>query len=268
MSEKGIGVKQQELVSFTKTKQGSLTITHSSGDIVSNTIGHLAAIPLFHLPYWTPDAIAKNPTIELAKKLQARWKDVPWKGDVLARIGNTSLVGDIQRILQNEHIGGPFSFQTKDSAIKKTLAFLYKVLAIPASVLISAQAKFLRIDHYNVFTNTVNVFHPRLAVGMHELGHAEFYNKEPKRTLYALAGHLPIIHSFKEWKASSLAMPKFLNDAERRDAVKLLEPAFAGYLTKDVFWLAFPFSPVLASLMGKGGIPLAAIGGTYMGHTV
>lgn len=212
---------------------GSFTVEYDPRDLVANSVGHVLAIPTFHLPFLTMKDAFKTPSQELAHQVFDRWKDVPWKGDVLVRIGHTSLLGDFMRTFAN------------DKDIKGRPNVFVRALEYPFTTLRGyLEGKLYRQNFYNPFTNTVTVFHPNIAVGMHEVGHAQFFDRTKYKTLWALAGHFPGVSSFMEWKASAFAMKQLKNDTERLQALKILEPAWATYLVGDTFKVLQPFLPV------------------------
>lgn len=241
MPESVIGAKPQELVSTMKTKEGSLSFTYSNTDFVANTIGHVMAIPTTHLILLTFRDMFRNPPPELVDHLQARWKDVPWKGDVLVRVGHNSVFGDVQRLFAKESLRGPLSFNFGEGKLAKAARLALRVLVLPSVVFGGIKAKLFRENYYNILTNTVNIYHPNSAVGMHEAGHAEFFNQEKHRTLYGLFSELPIIKSFTEYKASVLGISHMKSDKERREATKVLEAAWGTYLMGDILTIALPF---------------------------
>lgn len=254
MVEKSIGVTKENYVRTQKTKEGgSVVFAYSANDTLANTVGHVLAVPLVHLPLLTFKNIFETPPKDLVDRLSERWKDVPWKGDVLVRVGHTSIVGDIQRLLaSDEDLKGRPRFSTLSRQVDR----IARVLYIPIQVLKSVSAKVFRADNYDPITNTVNVFHPNLAVGMHELGHAQFLEQQKKTEGWVFFYGWPVIRSFTEWKASANAMKQFKSDAERRQALKVLEPAWGTYIAPDVF-----------SLAGARGLEkLGSIGGLIAGH--
>ena len=236
MAEQPVGTTNENFVSSHKTREGgSLSFAYSDKDFLANTVGHIFAIPAIHLPLLTFGDMLKNPDPGLVDKLRDRWKDVPWKGDVLVRVGHTSIMGDIQRLLaSDEKVKGRAIFSTTHPVIDKVARILY----VPFQVMKAVDNKWSRIDHYDAITNTVVAYHPNLAVGMHELGHAKFLENQKKKEGWVFFYPFPIIRSFMEWKASANAMKQFANDDERRAALKLLEPAFATSFVPDIFGLA------------------------------
>ncbi len=264
MPEHIIGANPKDVVHQRKTSEGSLTFAYNKRDIVANTIGHVLAVPTTHTLLWTWGSAFKNPSEELVTQLFDRYKDVPWKGDVLVRVGHTAIFRDIQRMLaRNEDIRGR-PWNIKDP-VGRSIEYAGKlgavVLMLPGMIV----NKFMRMDYYNPFSNTVNIYHPKLAPGMHELGHAEFFNQmeNKKRAAYYIGIVNPIIQipffrSFYEWQASAIAMKRFKGDAERRQGLKILEGAWSTYMSIDALTAAALVAPALALPLLKAAwsIPL------------
>lgn len=246
MAEHIIGANAADVVHQHTSAEGSLTVTHNTRDFVANTVGHVLAVPFKHLPLWTWDAAFKNPPKELSTKLFERYKDVPWKGDVMVRVGHTSIMGDLQRLWASyDTVKGKSVFSTTHWTIDRAARALYT----PIQIIKSSMAKVFRSDYYDPITNTAVVYHPNLAKGMHELGHAEFWDASKHREAWTTFYAFPIVQSFTEWKASANAMKRFKTDEERRQGLKVLEPMFASYLFSDVLRLVnIPGLPPLPTI--------------------
>lgn len=252
MPEHIIGVRPKDVVHQQKTAEGSLTFVYNKRDIIANTIGHILAVPTTHTLLWTWGSAFRNPSPELVTQLFDRYKDVPWKGDVLVRVGHTSIFGDIQRAMaRNEDVRGrPWNIKDK---FGRTVEYAGKLGAVILMLPGMIKNKFFRADYYNPFSNTVNIYHPKLAPGMHELGHAEFFNQmeNKKRAAYYIGMinpivQIPFFRSFYEWQASAIAMKRFKGDAERRQGLKILEGAWGTYLAIDTLTTAALVAPALA----------------------
>ncbi|HLD25251.1 MAG TPA: hypothetical protein VJB96_05030 [Patescibacteria group bacterium] len=294
MSETIIGARAKDIVHQKLTPEGSLTITHNTRDFLANTVGHVLAVPTIHAGLWTLGSAFKNPSAELAGQLFERYKNVPWKGDVLVRVGQANLTGDIVRILaKNEDIRGrPWMLKGK---LGRGIEYVGKLGVALLTTIQAFGNRLLRNDFYNPFANTVTVFHPRLAVGMHELGHAEFFNQmdRRRRTGYVAAMantlvYLPFFRSRIEWAATANAMKHYVSDVERRNALKIHEAAWATYLVRDALVSLAFLVPALAlpllntpawaislkaALGTKAwalsfGIPLSFYGATLAGHAM
>ncbi len=260
MPEHIIGANPKDVIHHLKTREGSLTFAYNKRDIVANTIGHVLAVPLVHTMMWTLDSAFRNPSRELATQLFERYKDVPWKGDVLVRVGHVNLFGDLQRIFaKNEDVRGR-PWMLKDKA-GKAIEYIGK---LGAAIITTGEAfwsKFTRSDYYNVFSNTAVVYHPKLAFGMHEIGHAEYWNQMDQRSRAAYIGaminnivYLPFLRSNIEWQASANAMKRFKNDTERRQGLKILEAAWGTYLARDALITTAMFAPALALPLLNSGV--------------
>lgn len=292
MSEQIIGVQAKDIVHAAQSKEGSLTVAYNTRDLIANTLGHVLAVPTTHTVLWTWSSAFRNPSRELATDLYQRYKDVPWKGDVLVRVGQANLFGDIQRIFaKNEDIRGR-PWMLKDP-IGRTIEYVGKLGAAILTTKDAIASKITRNDFYNPFSNTVTVFHPKLAAGMHELGHAEFYNQmdRKKRAGYIVAlmnkiVYLPFLRSFNEWQATANAMRHYKNDTERRQGLKMHEAAWATYLSVDALTAMAFVAPALAlplltspawgiaatARLGSRavtlsmGVPMAVYGSSLAGH--
>lgn len=89
-------------------------------------------------------------------------------------------------------------------------------------------------DHYNSFTNTINVYSDLPPVVIHEGGHAKDFAQREKRTLYAFVYAIPVVGAlYHEARASDDALNYFAekNDKEQLDSsYELLTPAYATYV--------------------------------------
>lgn len=272
-----IGVRQKDVAKTQSTPEGGRVSFVLKQDLIARTIGHILAIPTTHLTLLTFNSIFKNPSEELVNNLYERWKDVPWKGDVLVRVGHSSIRGDIERLflLNRDWIKG------RGTTFKMLWAATARTALLPLVLLPTLLGKVLRTDHYNPYTQTVNVFHPRLAPGMHEIGHAQFWDERHplKGALFLLGRVVPFVKSFTEWKASANAMKRFKSDKERREGAKILEGAWGTYFLGDVVSMATPFLPrELTTFLTKplinvtvgglrlGALPLNAAAGALSGH--
>jgi hypothetical protein len=89
-------------------------------------------------------------------------------------------------------------------------------------------------DHFNPFTNTINVYSSDVAVLLHEAGHAKDYvQHEMKGTSFVLPRYLPGIDLLQEGRASNDAI-RYLhcirdNENELR-AYRTLIPAYSTYV--------------------------------------
>ena len=88
-------------------------------------------------------------------------------------------------------------------------------------------------DHYNPFTDTVNLYTGHPAVALHELGHALDFRRRSLPGLYALTRYIPGVALYQEYLASKYAIDfmreRGMHDDELR-AWRLLFPAYSTYV--------------------------------------
>ncbi len=88
-------------------------------------------------------------------------------------------------------------------------------------------------DHYNPFSHTVNVYSDHEAVVLHELGHALDFRKRTFPGLYALAGMVPLVPLYQEFRATWYAIQYFrevgMSEEEIR-SYRMLYPAYFTYI--------------------------------------
>ncbi len=119
-------------------------------------------------------------------------------------------------------------------------------------------------DHYNPFSDSVNLFSNNRSIALHELGHVLDFRSRTYPGLYALIRLIPFVSLYQEYLASLYAV-QFLREIgdleEERRAYRLLFPAYSTYVFGAlVEW--FP-STVTRSLL----LPVI-IGGHITGEAV
>lgn len=194
-------------ISNPETK-GRLTVEYRPDTVVRNGIGALFALHRSLLIGSPSDAFIP-PDSELAKQLFDAWKDVPWKGDVLVRVGGSDIETDIKRF--REFSASKGLTEKKKKKIEKNL---HKQ---------SSNDLLFRRSYYNPYTQTVVVHDQHLAFAMHEMGHAWDHDT---------SGSIPKGLQ-AEWRASAFANSR-MNPADRKMASRYLEPAFATYVGNRV----------------------------------
>lgn len=226
MGENIVGIGKQHIIHTNRTKEGgSFTVAHNTKDIIAGSIGHLLAVPTIHLPLLTFDSMFQNPNKEVAETLARRYKDVPWKGDVLVRVGHASLIGDIARSIAS------------DKDMKDAPPRWLRTLMLPSTMIATVFTKMFRIDNYNPFTNTVSVFHANDAVGTGRIGQAQFYDtlQSPAvKSVIAFAQTIPFVPLWTEWNSYSNAMKRFETDTQRKKALKIYEPHWGFLLNMNI----------------------------------
>ena len=92
---------------------------------------------------------------------------------------------------------------------------------------------FIGGDHYNPYTNTINIFSDLPSVAIHEGGHAKDSSMRKNRTSYALVYALPIVPLYHEARASEDAHKYIQKEKDKKtemDAYKQLSPAYGTYI--------------------------------------
>jgi len=93
-------------------------------------------------------------------------------------------------------------------------------------------------DHYNPYTNTINLFSDHRAIALHEAGHAKDFALRPRafRGWYSLLRSLPLIPLYQEALATGDAIAYDRTNAHARDEkndYKILYPAFCTYIAGE-----------------------------------
>ncbi|RMD79893.1 MAG: hypothetical protein D6820_07550 [Lentisphaerae bacterium] len=120
-------------------------------------------------------------------------------------------------------------------------------------------------DHYNPFTNTINLYSDNPAVALHECAHARDFADKPRsfRGFYAILGMFPLVTLYQEAVASrdALAYLRYCRQYDReRYARLILLPAYgsylgsvtAGFINLPRAWYSYPIVYGSAWLL-KGG---------------
>jgi len=136
--------------------------------------------------------------------------------DVKVRINQWTPVGEFKRLAQN-----------------KRIEWYFRVFpGIPTTLFSSVTGRILGGDHYNPYTNTINLFSDDPAIALHEAGHAKDFAENPAPGYYALGRFLPPVALTQEQVASDIAI-QYLKDKKDRagelHAYSTLYPAFGTY---------------------------------------
>ncbi len=187
---------------------GTLTVVHRR-DQLAATAGHLFGLPLeFMVGPWS--AVGKEPSPEMIDQILDRWKDVPWKGEVVVRLGHTDPKEEWERTKKRLQEEGKLNW------------FADKI-SYPVLFAHSLKNRLSRISSFSPFTRTITVMNADLAVAMHELGHAEDLLGTGKKLRFF--DQIP-----RENRASHNAIKRMKTDDERLHGMRVLEPRFATYV--------------------------------------
>lgn len=155
--------------------------------------------------------MGRNQSPEFIDQILAAYKDVPWKGEVVVRLGHADVKEDWERAKR---------MISEDGGKRKALELLGK----PFIELSSLRARLFRASTYNPFSKTVHLFQNNLGILAHELGHHEDLETHGTR-LRGLFAKLK-----REYRASQIAMQRLPDNQARKNAMKTLEPAFGTYI--------------------------------------
>ena len=122
-------------------------------------------------------------------------------------------------------------------------------------------------DHFNPFTNTVNVYSGDLGILLHEGGHAKDYlEHDSKGTSFALARLLPGVDLLQEARASTDAI-RFLQCIRNRNqelrAYRTLIPAYSTYIAGYFEGGLAVYLPIVATGHVSGRLQARAREGAY-----
>jgi len=109
-----------------------------------------------------------------------------------------------------------------------------------------AFAGLLGGDHYNPFTNTINLYSDHPAVALHEAGHAKDFAQRKYKGTYGALRILPLVPLFQEGLATGDAIgydrDLGLTEAEKAD-YKVLYPAYGTYVVGEgLRWISTPWA--------------------------
>jgi hypothetical protein len=93
--------------------------------------------------------------------------------------------------------------------------------------------RFFGGDHYNPYTNTINLYSDLIPIALHEAGHSADFAPRTWKGTYAFAYQIPFVSLYHEARASNDALG-YLREFEpleiQRSGYNLLYPAYATYL--------------------------------------
>lgn len=131
-------------------------------------------------------------------------------------------------------------------------------------------AGFIGGDHYNPYTNTINIYSDHKSIGLHEAGHSKDFAPKPRafKGWYAFLYGLPGIALYHEAIATGDAIgyniAKELILDQKAD-YKILYPAYATYIAGAGLDYAAIFMPISAAIQ-YGAMFTASIVGNVTGR--
>lgn len=152
--------------------------------------------------------------------------------NVKVRLNAYSVGDEWRRTMRNKSIGAGWRY---------TMGFLawlgYTIMP----------GRFFGGDHYNPYSNTINLYSDVIPITLHEAGHSkDFARRKWKGTYAVVYAFLPLFNLYPEALATSDALSYSLAKEDRRQlkaGYKILYPAYGTYLGGGAGnWLAFPWN--------------------------
>jgi hypothetical protein len=161
--------------------------------------------------------------------------------EVKVRINLYDAGSELQRTLDNRSVGAGWRYTIG------ILAWLqYTILP----------GRFFGGDHYNPYSDSINLYSDVPAVALHEAAHAKDFGRRKKKGTYAFAYMLPFFNLYPEAIATRDALGYLRTEEslqEQKEGYNTLYPAYGTYVGSNVGqWLAFPWGYVA---MAAGVIP-------------
>jgi hypothetical protein len=136
----------------------------------------------------------------------------------------------------------------------KKVNWIYRVLlGLPITLVsIILPGRLLGGDHYNPFTDTVNIYSNLPVVVLHEAGHVHDFNSRKYKGTYAALRILPFFDLYQEFLASDEAIEHIISTGEVKQelsAYKVLYPAYGTYVGGYLGYL-FPGGSIIGVAIG------------------
>lgn len=139
-------------------------------------------------------------------------------GQTKVRLNQYDPLGEWRRLTENHHVGAGWRYTLG------TLTTLgYTILP----------GRVFGGDHYNPFTNTINVYSDHPAIALHEGGHAKDIRSRELPGTYSAAYMLPFVALWHEEKATSDVLSYLSAEGrpvEMREAYRILYPAYGTHV--------------------------------------
>ena len=190
--------------------------------LVEETVGRFGSIGA-NILRLTPRSIISTPSEKSKEYIEKNFADFPWKGKSEVYLGHSPLFKQLGRLFSKD---------------RRTNLFARVALGIPYTGLTWLAGKLGRMDSYNPFTESAQVYHSNEAMALKQAGYAAYFDQSKHPTLKAMArGLVPFVGMYRDWRATNIAMQK-LDKNELKKASRVLTPDFA---------MQFGFLPVVAA---------------------
>jgi hypothetical protein len=141
---------------------------------------------------------------------------------VKVRLNEYAPGGEWRRLVKNKSVGW---------------FYRYTVGAVTVALYTILPGRLLGGDHYNPFTNTVNIFSDDPAILLHEAGHAKDLARRKWKGTYATLRAIPLVPLYNEAVATGDAIGYTIDQQQpeaQKNAYKTLYPAYGTYVSGEV----------------------------------
>lgn len=195
---------------------GSLDIEQGRPNALIDGVGWIVGIP-GKILLWDRRVDNHNISSETVAAL-TDYTDRNNLADTKVRVNQYDPLGEWRRLTTNREVGAGWRY---------TLGVLttagYTILP----------GRIFGGDHYNPFTNTINLYSDHPAIALHEAGHAKDIRSRELPGTYAAAYALPFVALWHEQKATSDVL-SYLHAEDRpeemREAYRILYPAYGTHV--------------------------------------
>lgn len=149
--------------------------------------------------------------------------------NVKVRLNQQAALDEWRRLIANSEVGAGWR-----ATLGTITLFFYTIIP----------GRLVGGDHYNPYTNTINLYSDHKAIALHEAAHAKDLARRKHKGTYAALRILPIVPLHQEGIATGDAIgydkDKRLAEDEKAD-YKILYPAYGTYVAGEgLRWLGLP----------------------------
>lgn len=213
-----------EQINTLKLRPNEAQIERGKPNKFLDGLGHYVFSLPTKLILWNWDIENHN----ISKETEDRLKQYLTDNDlynVKIRLNQYAPGGEWRRLFSNKSVGAGWRYTFGIISVTCYTAFPGRVFG-----------SFLPLsggDHYNPYTNTINLYSDHKAVALHEAGHAKDFAQSKYKGTYAFLNILPFVPLYQEAQASGDVIgydrEKGL-DQDEKDAYKILYPSYATYI--------------------------------------
>jgi len=205
-------------------------------NLVVDSLGNLVSLPkkIIFLN-WKIDSHSMGPETKEAIEKYIQ-KNPRYMYDTKVRVNQFTPTGEFKRLIAN-----------------KKIRWWWRVFPGIPTTLFSLGGRLFGGDHYNPFTNTINIYSNLPPVFLHEAGHAVDTAEKVEEgwaDYYILGRSIPMVTLHQEFVASEKAIHYLEDEQDRKaedNAYRILFPAYGTYVGGTT---SLPYSDVAGALVG------------------